>query len=542
MAARRLPAPLHPGVERGPLVRVRFDGRTIRAPEGEPLAVSLLAAGVPILSRSFRFHRPRGLMCADGQCGWCECEVDGRPSVRTCRVPVRAGLDARGEHALPGVGRDVLGLLDLGSRWIPPTFYHHRFLRPRRLRKRYLDVLRWFGGRGRLRTDRARPVPGPRALRRLVVDVLVVGGGPAGILAALGAAGAGARVTLLEAEPRIGSTWAWREALHRDLLALKAELAGSGVDVRTSTSAIGVYGSTVTALGPEVQLEIEARVVVAATGARESLPLVPGNDLPGVIGARTVEWLIRRHGVVPGERAAIVGSGDAGVRAATALAAAGSRVVARIEPDAIARILGSTGVRGVRPTSGAAIAADLVVVADRSPALELPLAAGVELEWSEYGLRPGGGPDGRTSVPWLRLAGSAAGRGPTEEAPETARSVGRAAGGAPVPAETVQAEVLPAPSPSAPSTSPPASRGAFVCFCEDVRVDELDAELRTGTTHPELLKRRTGALTGPCQGKVCLGAFTVCAARGRADAVVPPTSRPPLRPVRLGDLVAEDAP
>ncbi|HET7726355.1 MAG TPA: 2Fe-2S iron-sulfur cluster-binding protein [Candidatus Limnocylindrales bacterium] len=540
MTARRLPAPLHPGVERGSLVRIRFDGRTIRAPEGEPLAVSLFAAGIPILSRSFRFHRPRGLMCADGQCGWCECEVDGRPSVRTCRVPVRDGLRAGGEHALPAVRRDLLGLLDLGSRWIPPTFYHHRFLRPRRLRKRYLDVLRWFGGRGRLRVDHGRAIPRPRPVERLATDVLVVGGGPAGILAALGAADAGARVLLLEAEPRLGSTWAWREPFHRDLLTLKEALAASGVDVRTSTTAIGVYRTTVTALGPETQLEIEARTVVAATGAREALPLVPGNDLPGVMGARTVEWLVRRHGVVPGERAVLVGAGAAGMQAETALEAAGSRIVSRLEAGAIARILGSTAVRGVRPTQGPTIAADLVVVADRSPALELPLAAGATLEWSPTGLRPAAEPDGRTSVPWLWVAGSAAGRGSTDADPEAARAVGRAAAAGPVAVEALTSTSSGALRSAAPPGQP-GRRGAMVCFCEDVRVDELDAELRSGTTHPELLKRRTGALTGPCQGKLCLSAFAACVAAGTDDAVAPPTSRPPLRPVRLGDLVAEDA-
>lgn len=539
MAARRLPAPLHPGVERGSLVRIRFDGRTIRAPEGEPLAVSLLAAGIPILSRSFRFHRPRGLMCADGQCGWCECEVDGRPSVRTCRVPVRDGLQARGEHALPGVRRDVLGLLDLGSRWIPPTFYHHRFLRPRRLRKRYLDVLRWFGGRGRLRVDRMHPLPGARPGERLAVDVLVVGGGPAGILAALGAADAGARVLLLEAEPRLGSTWAWREPLHRDLVALKEALAASRVDVRTSTTAIGVYGTTVMALGPETQLEIEARTVVAATGAREALPLVPGNDLPGVMGARTVEWLVRRHGVVPGERAVLVGAGAAGTQAATALETAGSRIVSRLEAGAIARILGTTGVRGVRPTQGPTIAADLVVVAERSPALELPLAAGAALEWSVVGLRPATGPNGRTSVPWLWVAGSAAGSAPTDADPEAARAVGRAAAAGPVAMEVLTSPSSGAPRPAAWAATP-GRRGAMVCFCEDVRVDELEAELRAGTAHPELLKRRTGALTGPCQGKLCLSAFTGCVAPGADGAVALPTSRPPLRPARLGELAAEE--
>ena len=129
------------------------------------------------------------------------------PSVRSCRVPVREGLVARGEHARPSVDLDVLSLVGLVSRWIPPTFYHHRFLRPRRLRKPFLDVLRWFGGRGRLDLGgwagpRRRDAP----TRRVETDVLVVGGGRAGLLAALAAA-TGARVVLLEAEATIGGVW-----------------------------------------------------------------------------------------------------------------------------------------------------------------------------------------------------------------------------------------------------------------------------------------------------------------------------------------------
>ena len=165
MTARRIAAG-----SAGRPVRFTFDGRAYDGIEGEPLAVALLAADRVVLSRSFRFHRPRGLMCSTGQCGWCECEVDGVPSVRSCRVPVRDGLVARGEHAWPSVERDLVSLVGLFSRWIPPTFYHHRFLRPRRLRKRYLDVLRWFGGRGRLtlegrRAGGARTSSGPTARR-----------------------------------------------------------------------------------------------------------------------------------------------------------------------------------------------------------------------------------------------------------------------------------------------------------------------------------------------------------------------------------------
>jgi hypothetical protein len=87
------------------------------------------------------------------------------------------------------------------------------------------------------------------------------------------------------------------------------------------------------------------------------------------------------------------------------------------------------------------------------------------------------------------------------------------------------------------------ARGAMICFCEDVRAGEVRAEQGAGYTDPELIKRRTGALTGPCQGKYCLQAFA-CLARASDEGLVNlPTARPPLRPIRLGDLVArEDEP
>ena len=253
-------------------VRFTFDGRAYDGIEGEPLAVALLAADRVVLSRSFRFHRPRGLMCSTGQCGWCECEVDGVPSVRTCRVPVRDGLVARGEHAWPSVDRDLVSLVGLFSRWIPPTFYHHRFLRPRRLRKRYLDVLRWFGGRGRLTLDGRRAAGhAPRPSRRLEADVLVVGAGASGVAAATKAAESGATVILLDPDGSVPAL--------------------PGVQVLAGVAAVGWYDGMVAALGDDAAYEITARSVVAATGL-----LRPGAARPGRRPAG-------RHGRAAGDRA-----------------------------------------------------------------------------------------------------------------------------------------------------------------------------------------------------------------------------------------------
>jgi sarcosine oxidase subunit alpha len=490
---RRAPGPPPDGSSRGPLVRFTFDGHSHEGFEGEPLAVALLAADRRILSRSFRFHRPRGLMCSTGSCGWCECEVDGRPSVRSCRVPVHEGLAARGEHAWPSVERDLVSLIGVFSRWIPPTFYHHRFLRPRRLRKRYLDVLRWFGGRGRLRIDgrMERVMPG-RAGERLAPDVLVVGGGQAGVAAALQAAGSGENVVLIEAD--------------RTTAAL-ARTDMAGVRVLTGVAAVGWYDGMLAALGDGVAYEIRARTVVAATGSYDRVPLVPGADLPGVMAARLMVDLVERHGVMPGRRALLVGAGPELATAAQRLEQADVSIVQEpiLTPSLIV-------IQGRRRVTGAVftingdrqrVSVDLVVFGDRSPNLDLALAAGAAVERHGDTLVPVLDADGRTTIPSLTVVGSATGR-PSAAAGDPALAIAQLA----------------------------AHRDALVCFCEDVRVHEVQAELAAGYTDPELVKRRTGALTGPCQGKSCLQAFACVAG---TDTV--PTARPPLAPVRLGDLV-----
>ena len=455
--------------------------------------MALLAADQPILSRSFRFHRPRGLMCDTGQCGWCECEVDGRPSVRSCQVPVRNGLVARSEHAWPSVRRDLFGWLDLGSRLIPPTFYHHRFLRPRRLRKRYLDVIRGFGGRGTL------PIGAPsrgrsRVERTLEVDVLVVGAGRSGVAAAEEAAASGSSVALLDAVPG------------------RARPRHPGIRFLDGAAAVGWYDGVVSAIDDSTLWSIRATSVIAATGSYERVPSVRGSDRPGVIGARRLVDLITRHGVLPGERALLVGDDADLAVARAALERAGGTVVAAVATRALRRVFGRRRVAGAAISNGDGggerrLSIDLLVFGDRTPNLDLVLAAGAAVERRGGALVPVLDTEGRTSVPELSLVGSAAGD------------------------DVRHTDILP-------------TGRALVCFCEDVHADEIQAQVAAGYGDPELVKRRTGALTGPCQGKYCLQAFAcVLADAGVATATggaTLPTARPPLRPIRLGDLVAAD--
>ena len=161
-------------------------------------------------------------------------------------------------------------------------------------------------------------------------------------------------------------------------------------------------------------------------------------------------------------------------------------------------------------------------------------------------------------MPGLLVAGDAAGRQVNLDAAAAdavARKVGRAAAGFARTSTRIGEATAPETGragdpPRSTSDGTPAGRGsahAVLCFCEDVRGWEIDAELTAGYEDPELVKRRTGALTGPCQGKYCLSAVT-CALNGANSlataagaGIVLPTGRPPLRPVRLGDLVADEA-
>jgi sarcosine oxidase subunit alpha len=149
-AGRRLEPP--PGAPHARPVRFTFNGRRYEGRDGDTVASALAASGVDVLTHSFKYHRPRGILCADGRCPNCMCDVDGQPNVRTCVTPVTDGMRVRPQNAWPAMRADLLALTDRFDRLLPVGLYYKTFIRPRFLWPLYEKVLRHAAGLGRIDT------------------------------------------------------------------------------------------------------------------------------------------------------------------------------------------------------------------------------------------------------------------------------------------------------------------------------------------------------------------------------------------------------
>src|SRR5260370_914834 len=133
---------------------ITFDGRDIPALAGQSIAAALHVAGVRIFTRSFKYHRPRGLLCLTGDCPNCLMQVDGKPNVRTCIEPARQGQVVCHQNAWPSLTFDVLNVFDKLHRFLPVGFYYKRFHKPRWLWPIFEHVVRHIAGLGRIDVDK----------------------------------------------------------------------------------------------------------------------------------------------------------------------------------------------------------------------------------------------------------------------------------------------------------------------------------------------------------------------------------------------------
>ena len=566
--------PRQPGevINRERPLEFTWNGRAYQAFEGDTIVSALAAAGERVFSRSLKYRRPRGLLTATFHDPGCLLQIDDEPNVRGAHRLVTSGMEVNAQAVWPSLKVDAKAANRLAARFLSAGFYYKTFMRPKPLWPAYEAVLRRFVNAGTVSPSTPRR---PNDKRHAHPDVLVAGGGPAGMAAAVAGARAGARVMLAEEEHQLGGHLRWGGETERAALAeLAAQVAAEpGIEVLLNAAVIGRYDGNLIAVldrGPngaesERLIRARAKTFVAAPGLIERPYVVAGNDLPGVMLSTAVRRLVSLYAVRPGQRAVVLTANADGDAAVEDLRRAGVEV-ARVE-DArtggdIIKILGTNGVRAAHLADGSTVECDLVVTAIGWTApTSLLNMAGNRPVYDEKAARFF--PDAATLPPDVLVTGGLAGDGTLDqllahakatgaEAARRARVVARARAVAvptrPAPPAEEPSETGPAPIPALPRyPHPELFRGhthGIVDFSEDVSSRDLAGAVAEGFSSVELAKRFTTATMGPAQGKLeTVNTVAVVAqAAGQSIAQTGTTTwRPPYVPVTLGALAGRPA-
>jgi sarcosine oxidase subunit alpha len=452
------------------------------------------------------------------------------PNTRATDVFVYDGLVARSQNVWPSLNVDVGVMNGMLARFLPAGFYYKTFFGPASRWMIYERLIRRAAGLGKAPVDSD---PDNFEHRAAFCDVLVVGGGPAGVKAACDAAATGGRVILVEQDAVLGGS-----ALC-DGTAIP-DLPPAGVHVMLRTTASGNWdhgfvtlveriaepGQQPPAGMPAQRLwHVRAKRIVLATGAIERPLTFAGNDRPGVMLASAVRAYVRRHGVLAGQRVVIATNNDDAYRTADAVRAAGGEIVAildgRSKPRAgeypvfadaapLTAHGGQGGVTAITARIGATtrrFRADVIAMSGGfTPVVHLHSQAGGTLGWREdiQAFVPDGGPD------WIVSVGSAAG--------EVER-------------------IAPA------SADLPDPKHSFIDFQNDVVASDVDLAWREGYRSVEHLKRYTTLGMATDQGKT--SNMTGLARLAASGGVTVPqagltTFRPPYTPLTLGAMAGAD--
>jgi sarcosine oxidase, subunit alpha len=572
VTASRLAAPRGRRLDRSQPLSFRFNGRRFTGYAGDTLASALLANGVQLVGRSFKLHRPRGIF----SCGIEEPTglVDlgegaaRTPNMRSTLVELYDGLVAASVNCWPSVGFDVGAINSKLAALLPAGFYYKTFKWPSW--HLYEPSIRRMAGLGRAS---GQPDPDRYEEVSAEAEILVIGGGLAGLSAAVSAAEAGADTLLLACGPTLGGALAWRD--DGQVADLAARAARCGVRQMTRTLAFGIYDHNLVcaretmAAAPTADArsgaggalrerlwKIRARSVIVAAGAFERPMIFPDNDRPGVMLAGAADKYAHAFGVACGQRVVIAANSDSAYLTAASLRAAGVDVIALVDrrPPAdigaqsvhlrtfvnagIAKVAGIKAVRGCTVISAEAggtrpeqLECDLILsAAGHAPAVHLHSQAGGKLRWLEDSAMFV--PDG--AAPGVWSTGACAGIFSRDTAVNHAAELGAAlARGVAVPA-TVAAGA----GRSLAATQLSGVRGKqFVDLQNDVSAGDVGLAAQENYRSVEHLKRYTTTGMGTDQGKtsnvnalVLMGEFT-----GREPADVGTTKfRPPFAPVALG--------
>ncbi len=588
-------------LDRNKPIRFRFDGRQFSGYQGDTLASALLANGVRVVGRSFKYHRPRGVFGLGVEEPSAMVQLRGgaraEPNIRVTEIELYDGLEAFSQHCWPTVNVDFGAVANVVSPLLPAGFYYKTFMWPASKWMFYERFIRKAAGLGKSATE---PDPDTYSKSFEFCDVLVVGAGPTGLSAALSAAKSGAKVMLVDESPDGGGRLRYDEEVIDDASAdkwlnetLRQLSQMPNADVRLRTTAFGYYDQNMVAALERVSdhvpepspgkvrqrlLQIRAKQIVLASGSIERSIPFGCNDRPGVMLASAVRGYARKYAVGCGRKAVMFTNNDSAYATVAALREVGAEVAAvvdsrlqspgqraldwlgdttLIQGSAVIKTKGLRAVQAVeigRLNSDGAISdkkqtirCDLLCISGGwTPSVHLFSHAQGKLKFD----KSIGAYVPAEEKPALQVAGSAAGELSLAECLKQGSEAGlNAATQAGFETDSTS-EVPVSPQDSAGAMEPlwsvpRAGRKIkrFVDIQNDVTVDDVELAHREGFVSVEHLKRYTTLGMGTDQGRTSNINGLANLARLR-EAQIPEvghtTFRPPYTPVSLGALSGFD--
>jgi len=565
--SQRLPAPWGRLINRAEPVEFKFAGRSYTGLKGDTISSALAANGRWVLSRSFKYHRPRASASFTGWDANSYIQLGKEPNVAADLTAIGPDLEASAQNVLGSLDRDWGSMTRWLKRFMPVGFYYRAFFRPNGIWSRWERLIRRSAGLGRIHPDTGNG--GYYDKEYLFTDVAVVGGGPAGLSAALEAVVHGASVLLIEEGPVLGGSLNYarfgRNAEQisecRDQLVAKVE-SSEQINVMTMSTCSGWFADNwLSVHGSNRLYKIRAKQVVLATGSVEQAAIFRNNDLPGVMTGSAAQRLMRLYGVRPGKRAVVITTNTDGYDVARDLIDAGVEVAALVNvgsasigepPAGITRVPDGLVPLQVRATRGkkAITGVDLALAGETQSRLSIDC----DLLITSIGYAPlgqlachqGGYLKYDENVHAFRVekypdCGAIAGSLNHCYELETVLADGRSAGAR----AAGQPSQAPPPDIAAAAVNHPypiwAHPGGddYVDFDEDQTVKDLINAVADGFDHPELAKRYSTTAMGPSQGRMSATnalRIVVHATGGSFSDKAITTQRPPFRPVSFGLL------